>query len=62
MVFAHTNVDAPKNGARSRAAPISVPRLAAPTTNTSSPTTVVDVLASGPPCGTAAGGVAIIAI
>ena len=34
IVFAQTIVDAPKYGARSRAAAISAPRLAAPTTKT----------------------------
>jgi hypothetical protein len=33
-VFAHTVVEAPKYGASSRAAAISLPRLAAPTTKT----------------------------
>ena len=36
-MFAHTIVDAPKNGAISRAAAISAPSEAAPTTNTSRP-------------------------
>src|SRR3954468_7263453 len=36
MVFAHTTVDAPKNGAISRAAAISAPRVAIPTAKTSS--------------------------
>src|SRR5215210_480358 len=36
MVFAHTIVEAPKNGAISRAAAISAPSVEAPTTNTSS--------------------------
>ena len=34
IVFAQTKVEAPKKGASSRAAPISLPRLAAPTTKT----------------------------
>jgi hypothetical protein len=34
-VFAQTIVEAPKNGAMSRAAAISAPRLAEPTTKTS---------------------------
>src|SRR3954452_8693780 len=34
IVFAHTTVDAPKYGASRRAAAISLPRLAAPTTKT----------------------------
>ena len=37
IVFAHTIVEAPKNGAISRAAAISAPSEAAPTTNTSRP-------------------------
>src|SRR5919106_290874 len=36
IVFAHTIVDAPKNGAISRAAAISAPSVALPTTKTSS--------------------------
>src|SRR3954470_7931687 len=36
MVFAHTIVEAPKYGASRRAAAISAPRLAAPTTKTTS--------------------------
>ena len=36
IVFAQTIVEAPKNGASRRAAAISAPRLAAPTTKTTS--------------------------
>src|SRR4030095_11079650 len=36
IVFAHTIVEAPKYGARRRASAISAPRLAAPTTKTTS--------------------------
>src|SRR4051812_20073154 len=47
MVFAQTIVEAPKNGAISRAAAISAPSVETPTTNTSARSSLCSVAACG---------------